>query len=120
MVKVVLKILSLCVRLLLIVLVIAALFSFGRQSYDFGYRVYTEPAVDDVNGRSFVVNIDSGTTLKELAETLETSGMVNDKNLFYVQAKLMGFNLSPGKYKVNSTMDINELIKAMTPEASKE
>ncbi len=120
MTKVVFRILGLCVRLLLVVLVIAALFSFGRKSYDFGYRVYTEPAVDEVNGRSYIVNIDSGTTLKELAENLETSGMVNDGNLFYVQSKLMGFKLTPGKYKVNSTMDKTELIKAMTPEVSKE
>ena len=42
------------------------------------------------------------------------------KILFYVQAKLSGFDLSPGVYKVSTSMTARELMASMTPMAEEE
>ncbi len=46
MTKIVLRVLSISITVLLSVLVVCGLYQIGLKCYDFGYRVYTEPAVD--------------------------------------------------------------------------
>ena len=95
MAKVVMRVLSISITVLFCVLVVCGLYQVGLKCYDFGYRV------------------DMGT--KELAELLEEKGLVRDNRLFYLQAKLSGFDLKPGVYKVSTAMTARELMAAMTP-----
>ena len=44
--KVVMKIVSISFSILVLILLAAALYQGGKASYGFGYRVFTEPAVD--------------------------------------------------------------------------
>ena len=40
---------------------------------------------------------------------------MRDARLFFFQAKLSGFDLQPGVYKVSTAMAARELMAAMTP-----
>jgi len=113
--KVVLRVLSISITVLFGVLVVCGLYQIGLKCYDFGYRVYTEPAVSEDSGADALVQITDGMGAKELAQTLEEKGLVRDARLFYVQEKLYGFKLQPGAYKVNTAMNARELMTAMTP-----
>ena len=115
MTKVVMRVLSISITVLFCVLVVCGLYQVGLKCYDFGYRVYTEPAVSQDGGTETLVQITEDMGTKELAATLEEKGMVRDQRLFYFQAKLSGFKLEPGVYKVSSAMTARELMAAMTP-----
>ncbi len=115
MTKVVMRVLSISITVLFCVLVVCGLYQVGLKCYDFGYRVYTEPAVSEGKGTEQIVQITDDMGTKELADLLEEKGLVRDSRLFYVQAKLFGFDLEPGVYKVSSAMTARELMMAMTP-----
>ena len=115
MAKVVMRVLSISITVLFCVLEVCGLYQVGLKCYDFGYRVYTEPAVSQDGGTETLVQITEDMGTKELAATLEEKGMVRDQRLFYFQAKLSGFKLQPGVYKVSSAMTARELMAAMTP-----
>ena len=115
MAKVVMRVLSISITVLFCVLVVCGLYQIGLKCYDFGYRVYTEPAVSQGEGTEKIVQITEDMTTKGLAELLEEKGLVRDARLFYFQAKLSGFDLQPGVYKVSTSMTARELMAAMTP-----
>ncbi len=119
--KIALKILSISVTIVLIIAVIFGLFKFGQACYDFGYRVYTEPAMTEGEGQDMLVQITSATTLKGLSESLQEKGLIRDWKLFYVQAMLTGFKVEPGIFTVNTSMTAFELMKEMVvPEDGEE
>ena len=120
MTKIVMRVLSISITVLLGVLVVCGLYQIGLSCYDFGYRVYTEPAVSQAEGTEQLVQITEDMGTKDLAELLEEKGLVRDDRLFYVQAKLSGFDLIPGVYKVSTSMTARELMAAMTPVTQEE
>lgn len=113
--KVVMRVLSISISVLFCVLVVCGLYQVGLKCYDFGYRVYTEPAVSQKDSKEQIVQITEDMGTKELADLLEEKGLVRDARLFYFQAKLSGFDLKPGVYKVSPSMTARELMAAMTP-----
>ena len=115
MAKVVMRVLSISIAVLFCVLVVCGLYQVGLKCYDFGYRVYTEPAVSQDKGMEQIVQITEDMGTKELADLLKEKGLVRDARLFYVQEKLSGFKLQPGVYKVSTSMTARELMAAMTP-----
>ena len=120
MAKVVMRVLSISITVLFCVLVVCGLYQIGLKCYDFGYRVYTEPAVSQENGKEQIVQITEDMGTKDLAEVLEEKGLVRDARLFYFQAKLAGFDLQPGVYKVSTSMTAREMMAAMTPVEAEE
>lgn len=120
MAKVVMRVLSVSISALFGVLVVCGLYQIGLKCYDFGYRVYTEPAVSQGKGTEQIVQITEDMETKELADLLEEKGLVRDARLFYLQAKLSKFALVPGVYKVSTSMTARELMVAMTPVAEEE
>ena len=56
--------------------------------YDFGYRVFTEPAMTNGDGQDVLVQVEKGISAEELGQLLEDKGLVRDHNLFYLQLKL--------------------------------
>ncbi len=117
MTKVVLRMLSISISVLFGVLVICGLYRLGLQCYDFGYRVYTEPAVSEQGGKDVLVQITDDMDAAELAKVLEDKGLVRDWRLFFIQEKLMGYKPQNGAYTVSTSMRPSELMAAMTPEA---
>ena len=120
MAKVVMRVLSISISVLFGVLVVCGLYQVGLKCYDFGYRVYTEPAVSQDKGTDQIVQITDDMGTKDLAGLLEEKGLVRDARLFYFQAKLSGFELQPGVYKVSTAMTAREMMAAMTPEETAE
>lgn len=114
--KIALKILSISVTIVMIIAVIFGLFKVGQICYDFGYRVYTEPAMaKEEQGEDMLVQITSVTSLRDLAENLEDKGLIRDWKLFYLQAKISGFDVEPGIYTVNTSMTAFDMMKIMVP-----
>ena len=114
------------IRIGISVIVILVVVYFGARfafvAYDFGYRVFTETAVDEAPGRDALIQIKEDMSEHDIARLLEEKGMVRDANLFYLQLKLSVYSGKevPGVYTVNSSMTPKEIMAAISPEPETE
>lgn len=113
--KMIFKFVSLSFSILVMLLVVVGLVEIGSFCYDFGYRVFTETAVDEAPGVDVVVQVTSDMTEKEIGDMLKEEGLIRDGNLFYAQLKLSAHSgkLMPGIYTLNTSMLANEMMEVM-------
>jgi UPF0755 protein len=90
--------------------------------YDFGYRVFTETAVDEAPGKDVLIQIREDMSEYEIAQLLEERGLVRNARLFFLQLKLSVYKgkVVPGVYTLNSSMTPQELMAAISPEEETE
>jgi UPF0755 protein len=92
--------------------------------YEFGYRVFTESAIDEAPGKDVMVLVKEDMSQKEIAEMLEEKGLIRDSRLFLLQLKLSAYSgkLIPGVYTLNTAMEPKEMmvVMATVPEAETE
>lgn len=100
---------------MMVLLVIYLGVNLCRVGYDFGYRVFTEPAIEDSPGRDILVQIKDDTSSKDIGRILEDKGLVRDGKLFYLQYKLSAYygKISPNVYTLNTSMTPKEMIVLM-------
>ena len=84
--------------------------------YDFGYRVFTEPAMTNGDGQDVLVQVEKGISAEELGQLLEDKGLVRDHNLFYLQLKLSAYSghIKPGIYTLNTSMTAKDMMVIMS------
>ena len=114
--KIVLKIFSGTVSVLIVILLIFGVFTVGTIVYDFGYRIFAEESSDVVDGKDVSVQIVKGMTGKELAEILKEKGLIRQTLLFQVQYRISDFNgkIKPGLYTLNTTMTPETMIETLS------
>ena len=90
--------------------------------YDFGYRVFTEPAMTNGDGQDVLVQVEKGISAEELGQLLEDKGLVRDHNLFYLQLKLSAHSghIKPGIYTLNTSMTAKDMMVIMSSDKSDE
>lgn len=123
--KMIFKFVSVSFSVLILLLVIVGLLELGTFCYDFGYRVFTETAVDEEPGRDVVVQVTSDMSEGEIGKMLEEEGLVRDGSLFFVQLKVSAYSgkLKPGIYTLNTSMtgeDMIAVLAAGTEESAEE
>ena len=115
--KVLFAFIKVAFSIMVIFLIIFCCVKLCTVGYDFGYRVFTEPAVaDEGMGRDVVVSVTSDMSQKELANLLEDKGLVEDANLFYLQLKLSAYanKIKAGDYVLNTSMTAKEMMVIMS------
>lgn len=87
-------------------------------SYDYGYRLFTEPAMEEEPGRDVLVQVKTDMSERDIAKLFEEKGLVRDANLFYIQLMLSDYKklIRPGVYTLNTSMKPKELMMAISPE----
>lgn len=110
------KFIRVAFSILLILLVVYAAIEVSGIGYDFGYRAFTEPAMEEEPGRDVMVQIKDGMTDAEVAEMLLNKGLIRNDMLFRVQLKLYEYSgeLQPGLYTLNTSMTPTELMVALS------
>lgn len=113
--KVILKFVSVSFSILVLLLVVVGLIELGTFCYDFGYRVFTETAVEEAPGTDIVVQVTEGMSEGDIGDMLETEGLIRDSKLFFAQLKLSAYSgkLLPGTYTLNTSMTGKEMIAVM-------
>lgn len=104
---------SILLRIILWMVLIFVFVGGARFSYDFGKAIFMDEAMnesgvsDDVE--LFVLD---GVTAKRVGEQLENAGIIEDSNLFYIQALLSGKsnNIKGGTYIFNSSMKPSKIL----------
>ena len=86
-------------------------------SYDYGYRIYSEPPMASGEGIDIVVDIPDGSSVKDTGRLLKEYGLIRDDKLFYMQELLSDYHgkLEPGVYSLNTAMTAEDMMRAMSP-----
>ncbi|MDE7326927.1 MAG: hypothetical protein K2N63_11770 [Lachnospiraceae bacterium] len=95
-------------------LVVAAIYRGATFLYRFSYEVFGSVARAQAPGTNVPVQIYRGETTMNIATKLETSLVIVDKYSFYVKTKLKEYNIMPGTYILNTSMDYNEILEVIT------
>lgn len=113
--KVILKFVSVSFSILVLLLVVVGLIELGTFCYDFGYRVFTETAVEEEPGTDIVVQVTEDMSEGDIGDMLEAEGLIRDSKLFFAQLKLSAYSgkLLPGTYTLNTSMTGKEMIAVM-------
>ena len=116
------RFISVAFKIMIALFVIAATVKLGGIGYDFGYRVFTEPAISKQPGTDILVDVTDKMSEKEIGQLLEDKGLVKDGNLFYLQLKLSAYSkkLVPGIYTLNTSMTAKEMMVVMAGKKKEE
>lgn len=109
-------------RVVVTILVIYVIYRGAMICYDYGYRVFTEPAVSAGEGRTVTVAVTEDMTPSELAKILEGRGLVRDARLFTLQYYLSEYkeDVGPGVFDLSTSMTAEEIMAAMVVEKEDE
>lgn len=88
--------------------------------YDYGYRIFTEPAVSSGEGRTISVTVTEDMSAWEIGELMHSKGLTRDSKLFALQYMFSEYkeDVKPGTYEVSTAMTAEEIMAAMVPAES--
>ena len=115
----VLAVIGAILKVIFTVVIIYVIYRGAAICYDYGYRVFTEPAVSSGEGRTITVTIKKGTTATEMGEFFEKKGLIREANLFVLQYYLSEFreDIQPGTFELSTAMTAEEMMEVMaTPQ----
>lgn len=108
-------------RVAVVVFAARAIYNGAMLAYDYGYRIFTEPAVSAGEGRSITVSITKDMSVVDIGELFETKGLVRDGKLFVLQYYLSEFQkeVGPGTFELSTSMTVEEMMEAMAEATEK-
>lgn len=100
------------------VLIIMMIYRGAILAYDYGYRVFEEPAMSAGEGRAIVVTIPEDMSPKEMGQLFLSKGLIRDDRLFVLQYYFSEFrkDLKAGDFELSTAMKVEEMMEAMTRE----
>ena len=110
-------------RIVCTVLIVVVIYKGAVFCYDYGYRIFTEPAISTGTGRTVTVTIPKGMSAKEMGELLAKQGLVEDPTLFILQYYASEYrkDIKPGTFELSTAMTAEEMMKVMaTPQDTEE
>lgn len=117
--QVILAVLGTIFKVAATIVLVYFVYSTSIMAYDYGYRVFTEPAMaKEGEGVDITVDITMGKSDRQIGQILEAKGLVRDGDLFYIQALLSEYSgqLLPGSYVLNTSMTAKEMMEIMATE----
>lgn len=109
-------------RVFCIVAVVCVIYRGALLCYDYGYRVFTEPAVSSGTGRTVIVTIPQDMSAWEMGKLFEEKGLVEDSKLFVLQYYLSEYlkDIQPGTFELTTAMTAEEMMRVMATPVSEE
>lgn len=109
---------AVALKIIIAVILIMLVYKYAIQGYEYGYRIFGEPAMTTGEGRTVTITVNEGDSVKKIAQTLETNGLVREAKLFELQEKISEYKnmLQPGVYELNTSMTAEEMMAVMAEE----
>lgn len=94
----------------------------AMMCYDYGYRIFMEPAVSTGEGRTITVEITEDMTGEEMGKLLASKGLIRDAKLFELQYLLSEFreDMKPGTYDLSTAMTAEEMMEVIASDVVEE
>lgn len=95
--------------------VIYLIYRGANLCYDYGYRIFTEPAVSGGEGRTVTVAVEEDMSPVEIGESFEQKGLVRDAKLFALQYLFSEYRkeVKPGVFELSTAMTAEEMMAVM-------
>lgn len=109
-------------RVVIAVAVVYVIYQGAGICYDYGYRIFTEPAISTGEGRTVTVTVDEDMSPWDIGELFESRGLVEDAKLFVLQYYLSEHfsDVRPGVFELNTNMTAEEMMAVMAQGADEE
>lgn len=100
------------------VMIIMVIYRGAIMAYDYGYRVFEEPAMSAGEGRVVSVTITEDMSPKEMGQLFLNKGLIRDDRLFILQYYFSEFrrDLKTGDFELSTAMTVEAMMEAMTKE----
>ena len=92
------------------------IYYFAVSAYQYGVRIYGEPAISEEPGTEINVTITDGMDFKGIAKQLYEKGLVREERLFYIQERLSNYSedgFVAGDYVLSTAMTPDEMMDVM-------
>ena len=119
--KLILAVFGTIIRVAAALIVIFVIYSAASTCYDYGYRIFTEPAVALGNGRDVTVTVTSDMSPLKIGELFEQEGLVRDDKLFALQYMFSEYRkeVQPGTFVLNTSMTAEDMMGVMADKGDK-
>lgn len=106
-------------KVLATIVVVYLIYRGANVCYDYGYRIFTEPAVSSGEGRSVTVEVTEDMSPTEIGKLFQNKGLVKDARLFALQYLFSEYrkDVKPGVFELSTAMTAEEMMKTMTEAA---
>lgn len=103
------------VRVALAIIVVYYIYNGAMICYDYGYRIFTEPAMTVGEGRVVTVTITADMSASDIGKLFESRGLVRDAKLFTLQYYLSEYvkDVKPGVFELSTAMTAEEMMAVM-------
>lgn len=100
------------------VAVIMLIYRGSILAYDYGYRIFEEPAVSAGEGRVVSVTIPEDMSAGEMGQLFLSKGLIRDDRLFVLQYYFSEYrqDLKSGDFELSTAMTVEEMMETMTKE----
>lgn len=102
-------------RVAVVVFAVFAIYRGANLCYDYGYRIFTEPAVSSGEGRTVTVAVTAEMSASDIGNLFESKGLIRDARLFTLQYYLSEYrkDVKPGIFDLSTAMTAEEMMAAM-------
>lgn len=120
--KLVAVVCSVILKVAVIVAVIFVIYRGAMLCYDYGYRIFAEPAISAGEGRSVTVTVTEDMSPKEIGTLLLSKGLIRDEKLFVLQYYFSEFQkeVKPGTFELTTAMTVEEMMEVMASQTSED
>ena len=120
--KLVTAVCSVILKVVVTVVVVLAIYRGAMLCYEYGYRIFAEPAVSTGEGRTVTVTVTEKMSPREIGALFLSKGLIRDDKLFVLQYHLSEFkkNVKPGTFELTTAMTVEEMMEVMASDPAKE
>lgn len=104
------------INIVVVVVAVMLVYRFSVSAYQYGVRIFGEPAMSAAPGEEVVVTVTDGMDFDAIAETLYDNGLVRDKTLFKIQEMLSNYaedGFKEGTYTLSTAMTPDEMMDVL-------
>ena len=118
---IVISVFSVAIKVVVGVIIVMFIYKYATMAYDYGHRIFSEPAMTEGEGRTVTVAISPEMGVSEIGMALENKGLIRDSKLFWLQERLSEYHgmIQPGMYDLSTSMTAEEMIAVMAADAIK-
>ncbi len=102
-------------RVAAVIVIVFLVYRGAVTCYDYGYRIFAEPAMSTGEGRTVTVTITENMSPQEIGTLFLSKGLIRDDKLFVLQYYLSEFkdDVKPGVFELTTAMAVEEMMEVM-------
>jgi len=111
--NIIVTVMGMIFRVVCAILVVYVIYEGASICYDYGYRIFTEPALSAGEGRKITVTVREDMEPKEFAELIVSKGLAEDEILVALQFLLSEYkeDFRSGTFELSTAMTVEEMME---------